>query len=279
MPGRLMVGRFALNEVIGVQIPAGQQNMIYQKLHITNIFGEKLDLLLQGNEESNQILIFVHGFGTDKDEGFASFLDCAEFLQDDFLEIRFDLSGYGDSEGEEEEFQFQKAAGDVDSVIRFARKMYPNKEINIVAHSLGTFIIGLLSPYFIRKIIFTSVPNSNINFVSEQIEKRIISKGGTVNKKGVTIYPRTKGKVQKVGKDYWSTLETFQPLEFFEELGAKTDLIIYKPLQDEVLENKYYEEYASLKNLQYVKVDGDHNFKKPADRKHLFNLIKEFLMK
>ena len=67
-------------------------------------------------------------------------------IKNDFLAIRFDLSGFGVSDGEQYEFQFQKAAGDVDSVIRYARKIYPNKRINIIAHSLGTFIVSLLSP-------------------------------------------------------------------------------------------------------------------------------------
>ncbi|OGK16637.1 hypothetical protein A2690_03415 [Candidatus Roizmanbacteria bacterium RIFCSPHIGHO2_01_FULL_39_12b] len=117
-----------------------------KKVKLKNIFGEDLDLLIEGNEKFGDVVIFVHGFGTDKDEGFASFLDFSKFIKNDFLAIRFDLSGFGVSDGEQYEFQFQKAAGDVDSVIRYARKIYPNKRINIIAHSLGTFIVSLLSP-------------------------------------------------------------------------------------------------------------------------------------
>lgn len=120
---------------------------MHKKLKIKNIFGEDLDLLIEGNEKSKQIIVFVHGYGTDKDEGFSSFLDFSKYLTKDFLIMRFDLSGYGVSGGEQQEFQFQKAAGDVDSVIRFARKKYPKKDINIIAHSLGTFIVALLSPF------------------------------------------------------------------------------------------------------------------------------------
>jgi len=54
-------------------------------------------------------------------------LDLSGYLKDDFLTIRFDLSGYGKSEGEDYEFQFQKAAGDVDFVIRYARKLTREK--------------------------------------------------------------------------------------------------------------------------------------------------------
>ena len=84
--------------------------------------------MLEGSEKSKHIVVFVHGYGTDKDEGLASFLEFSEYINNDFLIIRFDLSGYGASGGEESEFRFQKVAGDVDSVIRYARETYSKKD-------------------------------------------------------------------------------------------------------------------------------------------------------
>ena len=248
------------------------------KTKIKNIFGEDLDVLIEGNEGSKDIVIFVHGFGTDKDEQFASFLDFAEFLKDQYLLIRFDLSGYGKSEGKDSEYQLQKAAGDVDSIIRYARKNYPNKNLNIIAHSLGTFVVLLLSPQNIRKTVLTAIVNSDTKFVSSELEKRILLKGGKVDKNGITIYPRTRGGIQRIGKDFWKTLENLNPLERVEELGNKTDLIIYKPKQDEVLANKYFDEYKRIKNVRYVEMGGDHNFKNPTQRKNLFVHIRKFLV-
>lgn len=247
------------------------------KTKIKNIFGENLDILIEGNKRSDEIIIFVHGYGTDKDEGFASFLDLANYLKDDYLLVRFDLSGYGKSEGKDSEFQFQKAAGDVDSVIRQIRRKYSGRKINIIAHSLGTFIVSILSPYKIYKIVFTSVVSPNTKLVSKELEKRILSKGGKVDKGGITIYPRTQGAIQKMGKDFWRTLENFDPVEHIKELGEKTDLIIFKPKQDQFFSNKYFDEYKRIKNIKYVEVDGDHNFKNPLQRANLFKLIKNFL--
>jgi predicted esterase YcpF (UPF0227 family) len=247
------------------------------KTKIKNIFGENLDLLIEGNSNSNDVIVFVHGYGTDKNEGFASFLDLSNFLKRKFITIRFDLSGYGLSDGKEEEFQFQKAAGDVDSVIRYARKKYPSKKINIIAHSLGTFIVTLLSPFEINKTVFTSIPNSDPKFVLLQLQKRIVKNGGKINEDGVTIYKRTSGAIQKIGKDFWRTYRNFNMIEYLQDLARKTDLVIYKPLQDEVLEYKYFDEYKNLANIQYVEVPGDHNFKKTNERNDLFLLIQKFL--
>ena len=237
-----------------------------------------MDLLLEGKEASKRIVIFVHGYGTDKDEGFASFLEFSRYVKDDFLIIRFDLSGYGASEGDQREFQFQKAAGDVDSVIRFARKTYPRKDIYIIAHSLGTFIVSLLSPYGIKKIVFTSIINSNTTYVSQKLEERILSKGGKVNKNGISVYPRTQGATQLIGKDFWRTLENISPVEYITDLGKKTQLAIFKPKQDEVLEYKYFDEYKKIKGIKYYEVNGDHNFKNPNERRALFRKVRDFLL-
>lgn len=244
---------------------------------VKNIFGENLDVLVEGNRKSNNIVIFVHGYGTDKNEGFSSFLDLSNFLQDDYLIIRFDQSGCGRSEGNDSEFQFQKAAGDVDSIIRFVRKNFKGKKINIIAHSLGTFIVSLLSPYDINKIIFTSIPNSNINFVIRQLQKRILKRGGVIDEQGITIYPRSSGAIQKMGPDFWRTLRNFDPIEYLTELAGKTNLIIFKPKQDEILADKYFDEYKRIPNLKYEEINGDHNFKNPEDRRNLFKRISNFL--
>ncbi len=248
------------------------------KKRIKNIFGEELDILIEGNTKSDKIIIFVHGYGTDKDEGFASFLEAANFFKENFLTIRFDHAGYGKSQGKDYEFNFQKAAGDVDSIIRFTRKNYPEKKINISAHSLGAFTVALLSPFNINKIVFTSVVNSNTEFVIKKLKERIMTSGGKVNEQMVTHYPRTKGGIQQIGKGFWKTLKNFKPIEYIEELGEKTDLIIFKPKQDEVIEYKFFQEYKKLKNAKYIEINGDHNFKNKGDRLRLFKNIESFLL-
>ena len=40
---------------------------------IKNIFGEELDILVEGNTNSENVIIFVHGYGTDKTRGHSFF--------------------------------------------------------------------------------------------------------------------------------------------------------------------------------------------------------------
>ena len=55
-----------------------------KKLRITNIFGESLEAVLSGNSKASVVNVYVHGFGTDKNEGFASFLDLSRYFDKKF---------------------------------------------------------------------------------------------------------------------------------------------------------------------------------------------------
>jgi len=247
-------------------------------LKVNNIFGEKLDVLVEGNEDADTVIIFVHGFGTDKDEGANSFLDLANEFKDKYLLVRFDQSGYGESEGIDEEFQFQKAAGDLDFIIRYVRRIYQDKDVNIIAHSLGTFITALLSPNGISKTVFTGAINLDLQLIADKLFDRIINAGGELNKNGTTVYPRSSGAIQKVGKDFWRVLESNELNVYLKEFAKKTDLIVFKSIQDEVVGGgESFEDYKKIKDLKYVEITGDHNFTKPGDRKNLIQKIKDFL--
>jgi len=245
-------------------------------IKIKNIFGEELDVLLEGNENAKEIIIFVHGFGTDKNEGFSSFLDASKAFQKDYFIVRFDQSGYGKSGGQQKDFQFQKASGDLDFIIRFVRRNYPNKKINIFAHSLGIFVTILLSPENISKTIFTGAINLDLKLITEKLRKRILDKGGTLNERGVSKYPRTSGAIQEVGRDFWRTLENIDMTSYLKEFSRKTDLIVFKSKQDEIVgSDNSFDGYKKIKTLKYIEIDGDHNFSNPKDRKNLILEIKK----
>lgn len=248
------------------------------KEKVTNIFWENLDVLIEWSTKSNKVLIFVHGFGTDKDEWFHLFSEMADFLKNDFLCVRFDLSWYGKSEGRDYEFQFQKAAGDVDAILRYVRKKFPEKDLYLLAHSLGTFVVSMLSPFWVKKTVFTGIPNANTDTIINQIQGRILSKGGKVDENSFTHYPRSTGTIQMLGKDFWRTLRGFEPVEYIENLGNKTNLLILKPKNDDILKDEHFEEYKKIENVKYVEVEGDHNFTDKKDRKELFGIVKGFLM-
>lgn len=245
---------------------------------IKNKNGEKIDTLVEGNADADDLIIFVHGFGTNKHEGQNLFDDEALALKDDFLLIRYDVSGFGNSEGNSVDYTLQKAACDLETILIYARKNYPNKTMHSIAHSMGTFITSYLLPSNIKNIIFTGLPNASGSFVAQRIQERIVEKGGEVNPDGISVYHRTDGSTQQIGSALWKSLEEFDPAEASKKLSQKTNLTLFKPMQDHITGNDGYEAYQAIKTLTYVELDGDHSFGDEKDREVLIKNIRKILV-
>ena len=98
-----------------------------------------------------------------------------------------------------------------------------------------------------------------------------------VNEDGITEYPRSRGAVQLIGKDFWRTLRNLKPVDLLQKLSKSTRVVIFKPLQDDVLGFEFFNEYKKIKRLKYVEVNGNHNFTDLIDRKNVIEKIKTFL--
>lgn len=244
---------------------------------IKNNKEEKLDVLIEGNEDSEVTIVFVHGFGVDKHETAGFFDDIADALKDKFRVVRFDFSGCGKSEGKSEDMDYKKQAKDLDTVLEYVKKEYQEK-ICILAQSMGTFVTALLSPNGIKKTIFIGIPNNNTDYMIKRLVDRFTSRtGGKFDEKGISLMPRSTGIIQKIGPSFWSVLRSFKPAEAVEKYSKKTNLIIFKPKQDEVVGDKFMDNYKKIKTLKYIELDGDHSWKNKLLRKLLIKRILSFL--
>jgi pimeloyl-ACP methyl ester carboxylesterase len=168
------------------------------KTKVKNKYNESLDVLVEGIE-TDKVLLFAHGLGTNKDEGLGLFKDMSQALSKDFRIIRFDFSAYGESEGKEEDSNLIKTAEDLGVMVDFMKSNYSG-EYYLIAHSMGTYTTGKLNPNGFKKIILTSVPNDIPECSIERLSERIKSREeGILNYNSISTYPRTSGKVQKVG--------------------------------------------------------------------------------
>lgn len=247
---------------------------IYVK--IKNKLGEELDTLIEGNNESNTTIVFVHGFGVDKNESFNYFVDLALSLKSEFRIVRFDFSGCGKSWGKQEDVNYQKQAGDLGCVIEYVKANFPGK-IFIVAHSMGTFVTCFLCPNGIEKTVFSGIPNSNTGYIIERLKGRISSREGSfVDTEGITAYPRTFGPVQKIGPSFWKVLSDFKPVEAVEEYSKKTNLLIIHLNQDDVVGNEYMDGYSTVPNIKISHLNGNHSVTKKEDREMVIKTIQEF---
>ena len=243
---------------------------------IRNLKNERLSVLVSGNEDSDTAVVFVHGFGSNKHENFKLFDDISLSLENDFATFRFDFSGYGDSEGKDEDSSLEKMKDDLYRVIRYVE--FIHQRVFIVGHSLGTFVVSALRSPHISRIVFTSPPNPDMNLFIRNIQARIIDKGGKVNEKGITGYVRSNGLVQKIGPNFWKDLQSFDPKSSTEMLTLNSSVIIFDPQDDEVVKDRNFDHLVDYqeKGIQSKSLPGDHNFSKSEDRKRLIEEINIF---
>ncbi|SRR5258706_3784639 len=247
-----------------------------EKIYLKNALNENIDVLIEGNNNSEITVVFVHGFGTDKNEGSNYFIEVSDSLKNKYRIVRFDFSGYGGSEGKEEEVTYEKQAKDLDVILQYVKKRFRGK-IFLYAHSMGCFVTLLLNPDGIERTILTSIPNSKSEYVSDLFQKWIMSKkGGKVNKNGLTIFPRSTGKTQKIGKSFWDILEGFDPLKSINKFARKSKVLIIHANQDQIIGKNFVKEYTAVPGVQDVWIDGDHNYTNPEDRRQLIKKVINF---
>jgi hypothetical protein len=244
---------------------------------ITNSHGERLDAEV-GGVDGPTAIIFVHGFGSNKNEGENLFVDIAEKLNKIAKTVRFDFSGYGSSEGKQEEVSLPKMAADLRSVLIWADQNIFGRKI-IIAHSLGTLVTSYTCPEGIERSIFTGLPRADTQETVNNIQRRITSRpDGVLNPSGISIYPRTSGTVQKIGPDFWASIAEANILELMKKYALKTELTIIKPIHDEVTgPPEITGAYRSIPGARYLEISGTHNFARKWDRNRLIKIIKQIV--
>ncbi len=72
-------------------------------------------------------------------------------------------------------------------------------------------------------------------------------------------------------------LRAFVPMESLAEYTKKTDLVLIRAAQDEIVSSKNIHKYKELGTLRYVELSGNHGFTNPKDREKLIAEIQKFV--
>ncbi|OIP24682.1 hypothetical protein AUK11_02675 [bacterium CG2_30_37_16] len=105
-----------------------------------NANGEILDVFVEGDslEKAEEIVILVHGFGTDRHERGLFDQISKECAEDDRAILSFSLSGFGESEGDQKTKTLDTMADDFKSVVEFVEAHKNERSIiNIIGFSMG----------------------------------------------------------------------------------------------------------------------------------------------
>jgi len=146
----------------------------------------------------------------------------------------------------------------LEAVITFLREKFEIDQLNLLGHSMGGIIIGLLSPENITKTILVASPT----FSPYKRMKKYFSKreGTIIDENGESRIARSDGSVSILNKEFWTEMKEVDPLSLYKALSSKTNMTYVRALEDHVVTDG---DYVSLKDdidIDYIEIHGDHDF-------------------
>ena len=229
---------------------------------IVNRFGEKLKTLLRKPKEQGRFpaVLFVSGFGMDLHEYINSNDEISKRLvKNRFITLQFSFAGCGKSEGNYNEMTIQRQADQVEDVIAGLKK---NNDVDVeqiglhatsfgVPSSIATDLSDIASMCLVAGAFY---PGRSLRRVF--IEER----GVVINQDGETALPRSSGQQTKVGKDFWKSIDAFDPKKYTKKLNQPV-LVIHGDQDTKISTpdmKKAFGSIASKKKKLKIFKGGDH---------------------
>lgn len=235
---------------------------------ITTRSGIEVNGEIDGNNNSKNIIIFSHSFGVDRTSK-GMFTDIGKTLENNYLLIKFDYVILKRN-GNQFVYQYTKQKEMLESILDYVRNLYPDAELNIIAHSMGGIIVGLAHPININKIILIA---SSIKLSYDRFIKYFGSRTDTkINENGTSKIKRSWGGFTIIPKEYLYEAKTINPIDYYLKLSNITKLYYIKAIDDKTVTD----DTSIIKNnskFHYKEIDGDHDFTGTA-REILLETIK-----
>lgn len=217
------------------------------------------------------VIVYSHGFGVRKtDRGL--FTAIAKALPD-AQSIMFDYNPINEESNTLTVKPLNEQALKLRKVINTARTEYPDAIIDLVCHSQGCVVAGLVKPRGIRKVIMLTPPTD----ISEAttVERLGTRKGIDIDVTVRARLPRSDGSTTIIHPEYWQSLAGIDPIKLYNRLARFTALRIINARQDDVLGEVSFEGIDPAISL--VTLDGNHNFDDEEDRTRILYILQKEL--
>lgn len=179
----------------------------------------------EGNENSGKVIIFSHGFGVLRDSR-GLFTQLGDALKDKYLIVRFDYCEINKKENWTKVPSYYIQVKMLKTVFDYIQKLFNPNEINIIAHSLGSIIVGKSLIKGVNIAVLIAPPASK---PYKRIKKYFSSReGAIINKSGTSILPRTDGSKTHVDSEFWIETKKFDPPLLYSKLTKTSSKVFFK---------------------------------------------------
>ena len=226
-----------------------------------------------GNKVSGRVIIFSHGFGVKRDSR-GMFTDLGELLKDDCLVVLFDYVDVN-KDGSTTAYSFSEQAEKLKAVISYIRNKFDPERVEIVAHSQGCIIVGLVSPEGVDKVVLVAGP---ISAPGQGMKDYFSQREGTIiNKDKVSQIKRSDGSLTFVPPEYWEEARRVNPAALYKKLAEKSRVSFLRVRQDQMVVGENYSLLREGGRVGYFELDGNHDFENEARKPFLEKIV--FLLK
>ena len=220
---------------------------------------------------TTHIVIFSHGFGVRKEDR-GLFTAISRALPD-VKSVLFNYNPINENSNTLTAKPLGEQARKLRKVINAARFEHPEATIDLVCHSQGCVVAGILKPRGIRKIIMLTPPD-------DVSEATLIKQLGVHQETVIDVTVRTRlqrsdGSTTVIHPEYWQSLAGVEPVKLYNRLARFTTLRIINARQDEVLGNVSFEGIDP--GISCVTLEGGHNFDDEESRKRVIYILQKEL--
>lgn len=249
-------------------------------MEIRNKNNELLDTSFEGIDikTAKEIIVFNHGFGTDKHERgiFDAIVEKLETETNNRAFIRFSYSGYGQSEGKQEEKSLDTMADDLLTIWHFVDE-HKSKDavVKTLSFSMGNQILSkALSKNLFDIKTMICVNPANFKTREESKAKWDSRPGVKIDADNILHIPRADGSVTKIGQEFWDSIDPVSYRGNLTEAVEKYNSVLIRAIDDDVVDNA---ELTKLPFNKIIEIHGNHNYTKPEDRKAFLNTVSEVI--
>lgn len=209
-------------------------------------------------------VICSHGFAMRGDSG-GMFTDIAAVFPDYEFKMfdYYDIAPNGD--------QYVRSLDDQAKILQKQIDEVPDGDVTLLCHSQGSTVAGLVDLTTVSRVILLAPP---IEVTRAKLINRLRHRtDAKLNPHGTSTVPRKNGTIMTIPLEYKDSLEKYNRLDLYQKIANKKPLIIVRALQDETLG---LTDFSSLKGVQAVDVQADHNFTSDG-RQRLIVALKDIL--
>lgn len=217
------------------------------------------------------IVIFSHGFGVRKED--RGLFTAIYRAVPDIKAVMFDYNPINEKANTLTAKPLNEQAHKLRHVINNTRAENPDAIIDLVCHSQGCVVAGLVKPRGIRKVIMLTAPDDiNAEVVAKQLGRKLET---PIDVTVRTRLARTDGSTTVIHPEYWQSLAGINPVKLYNNLARVTALRILNAKQDEVLGETAFEGLDP--GISLVRLEGNHNFDDEESRKRILYILQKEL--